>query len=331
MSLEDLTGSNKFIDDLINTNPVGATDGKSEGDDHLRGIKNVLLNTFPNLTGIVTASQTQLNYTAISTPGVQEASKAIVVDANINQGVAKVTELHIGATGNETQVTSSSDELNYNDLTTGPGTQEASKAVVADSNVNTGVSKVTELYVGVSGSEVQMVPEASANAPVIRDSNGDFAANKITANEITADLIGNADTADSLNAAVNTSNDGVGYVISVESEIITLDLGDVTSGDIFFVNAAVNGSVSTGCILKTRLDKSSGTSTGYFINPNRDTEGIVTSDLYSGSGAAETSLAGFYVVTGSGTLTLGWSLSPTTPFTAAANKTQMGSVQIKDA
>lgn len=37
-----------------------------------------------------------------------------------------------------------------------PGTQAASKAVVADSNVNTGVSKVTQLWIGASGSEVQL-------------------------------------------------------------------------------------------------------------------------------------------------------------------------------
>lgn len=61
MALEDLTGSDKFIDDLVNTNPVGATDLKSTLDDHIRGIKNVLLNQFPNLTEAVTASAAELN------------------------------------------------------------------------------------------------------------------------------------------------------------------------------------------------------------------------------------------------------------------------------
>lgn len=53
-------------------------------------------------------------------------------------------------------VTATAAELNYSDLTTGPGTQEATKAVVADANVNTGISKVTELHVGASGAEVQV-------------------------------------------------------------------------------------------------------------------------------------------------------------------------------
>ena len=42
--------SGTFVDDLVNTNPVGATDLRSQGDDHLRLIKSVLKTTFPNAT-----------------------------------------------------------------------------------------------------------------------------------------------------------------------------------------------------------------------------------------------------------------------------------------
>jgi microcystin-dependent protein len=45
MALEDLTGTNKGINSLVITNPDGL-DPKSEGDNHLRGIKNVLVNCF---------------------------------------------------------------------------------------------------------------------------------------------------------------------------------------------------------------------------------------------------------------------------------------------
>lgn len=110
MGLEDMTGTDKFINDFVNTNPVGATDPKSQGDDHLRGIKNVLINTFPNITGAVTATHTELS--------LLEGETAIT-DAN------------------------------------------------------------------------------TADAIVKRDSNGDFSANDITANEVTADLIGNATSAGS--------------------------------------------------------------------------------------------------------------------------------------
>jgi hypothetical protein len=50
-----------YISGLNASNPVGATDPKSQGDDHLRLIKSTLLNTFPNVTGEVTPTQTELN------------------------------------------------------------------------------------------------------------------------------------------------------------------------------------------------------------------------------------------------------------------------------
>ena len=52
MALEDLTGTNKYITNLVNTNPLSADD-RREGDDHIRGIKNVLLNTFPGISAPV--------------------------------------------------------------------------------------------------------------------------------------------------------------------------------------------------------------------------------------------------------------------------------------
>lgn len=57
MPLESVT----YISDLVSTNPVNATDQVSQGDDHIRNIKTGLLNTFPQLTGAVTATQAELN------------------------------------------------------------------------------------------------------------------------------------------------------------------------------------------------------------------------------------------------------------------------------
>lgn len=81
MGLEDLTGASKFIDDLVNTNPTSG-DAPSAGDDHIRGVKNVLLNSFPGITGAVTATHTELNYTDVTTAGTAEASKALIADAS---------------------------------------------------------------------------------------------------------------------------------------------------------------------------------------------------------------------------------------------------------
>lgn len=65
MGLENLTGSSVYISDLNEANPVGSSDQKSEGDDHIRGTKNALKNTFPNITGAVTKTHTQLNEGAL--------------------------------------------------------------------------------------------------------------------------------------------------------------------------------------------------------------------------------------------------------------------------
>lgn len=50
-----------YIDDLVTTNPVGASDAKSFGDDHIRLIKTVLKNSFPNIDGAVNFTPTQAN------------------------------------------------------------------------------------------------------------------------------------------------------------------------------------------------------------------------------------------------------------------------------
>lgn len=56
-----------YIDSLNASNPVGASDPKSQGDDHLRLIKSTIKNTFPNIAGAMTLTQTQLNSAAIKT------------------------------------------------------------------------------------------------------------------------------------------------------------------------------------------------------------------------------------------------------------------------
>lgn len=64
MALE--TGT--YISDLVATNPVG-TDDRSTADDHIRLLKSTIKTTFPNITGAMTSTHTQLSYLA-STTGV---------------------------------------------------------------------------------------------------------------------------------------------------------------------------------------------------------------------------------------------------------------------
>lgn len=59
MALEVAT----YISDLVVSNPP-STDKRRQGDDHLRLIKSAVKNTFPNITGAVTATHEELNNAA---------------------------------------------------------------------------------------------------------------------------------------------------------------------------------------------------------------------------------------------------------------------------
>ncbi len=59
-----------FISDLVSTNPV-AGDAVSAGDDHIRLIKTTVKATFPNVTGAVTPTHTELNYVDGVTSAIQ--------------------------------------------------------------------------------------------------------------------------------------------------------------------------------------------------------------------------------------------------------------------
>jgi len=89
MALESTT----YIDGLVTTNPTG-TDLRSQGDDHIRLVKSTIRSTFPNVSGAMTATHTELNtidgytgttaelnYLDIPTLGTMEASKALTADA----------------------------------------------------------------------------------------------------------------------------------------------------------------------------------------------------------------------------------------------------------
>lgn len=89
MPLEDLTGTDKFINDLVITNPVGSTDAKASLDDHIRGLKNVLKNTFGYLTGALTVTHAEINQLDGVTSNVQTQ-----LNAEITARQAAIDALH---------------------------------------------------------------------------------------------------------------------------------------------------------------------------------------------------------------------------------------------
>jgi len=82
MALETAT----YINQLVSTNPPN-TDPKSQGDDHLRMIKATLQATFPNITGAITADQSEINKLDGCTASTAELNKltgVTVTTAEIN-------------------------------------------------------------------------------------------------------------------------------------------------------------------------------------------------------------------------------------------------------
>lgn len=61
------------------------------------------------ITSTIAAAFKMLN---VATDGTQEATSFINTDSNVNQGVAKFTQLHIGASSSETQVDATGAEIN---------------------------------------------------------------------------------------------------------------------------------------------------------------------------------------------------------------------------
>ena len=104
MALESTT----YIDGLVTTNPTG-TAPRSQGDDHIRLVKSTIRSTFPNVSGAMTATHTELNtidgytgttaelnYNDLPTLGTVEASKTVTADAvgtTTNLKTKKQTEI----------------------------------------------------------------------------------------------------------------------------------------------------------------------------------------------------------------------------------------------
>lgn len=66
-----------YISALNASNPTTG-DPKTQGDDHLRLIKSTILSTFPNITGAVTPTHTELNYVDGVTSAIQTQIDALV-------------------------------------------------------------------------------------------------------------------------------------------------------------------------------------------------------------------------------------------------------------
>jgi len=79
-----------YISDLVPTNPVGS-DPLAFADDHTRLIKATLKNTFPNVTGAVTVTQTDLN---TKVPNAVQKDGSVAMTGPLSLPAAPTSDLH---------------------------------------------------------------------------------------------------------------------------------------------------------------------------------------------------------------------------------------------
>ena len=108
MALENGT----YVNSLVPANPA-STDGLAQADDHIRLIKSTIKNTFPNLTGPVTATQADLNNTtsipsSLTDLGISDGSASGQVLTTDGSGNFSFTALPVGTTDTNYYVTGGS-------------------------------------------------------------------------------------------------------------------------------------------------------------------------------------------------------------------------------
>lgn len=98
MGLEAAT----YPSQLVVTNPT-AGDPKSQGDDHIRLLKAVLIATFPNLAGVINASNADLNATTgaatTGATGFRVATQAASDSSTLAASTAQVAAAILASTG----------------------------------------------------------------------------------------------------------------------------------------------------------------------------------------------------------------------------------------
>ncbi len=126
MTVESAT----YINTLDATYPAG-TDAKSEGDDHLRLIKSAVKATFPNVSGAVTPTHTELNYVDGVTSAIQTQLDAITAAAARNlldNGQMKTWQRSTGTTGADNTYIAADRWKSLNDAVTSEMTRVAGEA-----------------------------------------------------------------------------------------------------------------------------------------------------------------------------------------------------------
>ena len=153
MSLESFN----YIDSLNASNPT-TTDNVSEGDDHIRGIKTTIKNTFPNINAAVTATDEELNYVDGVTSNIQTqlGTKLPLAGGTMTGTIAGFTSTGIDDNATSTAITIDASEKVGIGTTSPAQSVQLSKNTIGGttsllvSNPNGSVGAAAALKLGVS-------------------------------------------------------------------------------------------------------------------------------------------------------------------------------------
>lgn len=186
-----------YIDDLNPSYPLGA-DQKAQGDDHLRLIKRVLKNTFPNISGSVTLTHNEINTPdvlsvtdSVSAPDAVTGRAQIYVDDDDDYLKVKFgdgtiftisgnTDLHTSAQETakilETKLDDTEGAVKNFHLDPGNarvlvGNPENYNAPMKHIGVSELLAMISTVFSGTSSSGAFSIPHDSANIP---DQNFEF-------------------------------------------------------------------------------------------------------------------------------------------------------------
>lgn len=230
MALETAT----YISGLVAANPL-STDPKSQGDDHLRMIKSTLLATFPNITGAVTATHTELSYVSGVTSGIQAQLTSIAAQAAGTKALNQISAASASST-----IANAANQINWNWTLTGASGKGFAVSESAASTLGAGAQDLVS-FGTLSGSTANAfrVTAHGANSAILVQYDGAVAISSVKSpsSSIGPNL--------SLNAAngSTSSNGGSVQITPGDGGDIVLNPGGDGFGRVDFAsNSSVNKS-----------------------------------------------------------------------------------------